>query len=134
MTPSIFTDQLPAHLKQSPRFFYLITDLNGHCLSSNDLFNRQFNVDAQPSFLKTFTNSLSPAGVDHYQAAIKECIRERSVVSIELLHNVPGRENCIIYWEVSLIQAGDHRDQQLQWTGMASEHDKKYILVSGRFY
>jgi PAS domain S-box-containing protein len=124
MTPYNFADQLPAHFRQSKRFFYLTTDLNGHCLSSNDLFTKQFNVDAPPSFLPAFINSLSPAGADHYQAAIKECIREGSVVSVELLHNFPGRENCIIYWEVSLIQAGDHREQQLQWTGIASESPK----------
>ena len=133
MTPSIFTDQLPVHLKQSPRFFYLTTDLNGHCLTSNDLFNNQFNVDVQQPFLKAFINSLSSACIDNYQAAIKECVQERSVVSIELLHHLQEKENCIIYWEVSFIQTEDRRDQQLQWTGIVLQDNKDNSSLSEDF-
>ena len=133
MTPSIFTDQLTARLKQSPRFFYLTTDLNGHCLSSNDLFSKQFNVDGQQPFLKVFINSISSACTDNYQAAIRKCIREKSVVSIELLHHLTGNENCIIYWEVSFIQAGDRKDQQLQWTGIVLQENRHNSPLSEDF-
>ncbi len=124
MTPSIFTNQLPVHLKQSPRFFYLITNLNGHCLSSNDLFNYRFDVGEQQSFGKIFSGSISTEYLTGYHEAIRKCVEERSVVPIELLHHVTGNDKYAIYWEVSMVQDEVSQDHQLHWTGMALNNDK----------
>jgi len=131
MTPSIFKNQLPAHLKQSSRFFYLVTNLNGHCLLSNDLFNNRFNIGDPPSFGSFFSNSISTDFIDSYREAIRECVEKRSVVSIELLHHLTANESCAIYWEVSLVQGEDSQEQQLLWTGMVLKDDKSnpYIEV-----
>ena len=124
MTPSIFTNQLPVHLKQSPRFFYLITNLNGHCLSSNDLFNYRFTIGEQQSFGKIFSGSIATESLTGYHEAIRKCVEERSVVPIELLHHVTGNDKYAIYWEVSMVQDEVSQDQQLHWAGMALNDDK----------
>jgi PAS domain S-box-containing protein len=133
MTPSIFTDQLPATIKQSSRFFCFISDLKGHCLSSNDLFNHKFNVEGQPSFLNAFIDSISSECIDKYQAAIEKCARERSVVSIDLLHHLAGEDNGTIYWEVSLIQPGDRKEQQFQWNGIVLQDNQQNSLSAEEF-
>jgi PAS domain S-box-containing protein len=126
MTSPIFTQPLPAHIIQSPRFLYLITNLNGHCLLANDLFNREFDVRNQQPPGETFINSISPEHKEKYYAAIKECAKEKPVVSIELLHHSPGKEVCTVYWEVCLMQGDNGCDQQLQWTGIVLHANKLY--------
>lgn len=133
MTVPIFTKQLPAPLKQSPRFLYLTTDLTGHCLSSNDLFNLKFNVDGWQPFLTVFIDSISSDCIDNYQAAIIKCVQERLIVSIELLHHLPGDENCPVYWEVSFVQAEDMKAQHLQWAGIVLQENKHHSPSSEGF-
>ena len=50
--------KVPIPNLQSSRFFHLVTNLNGHCLSANDLFKKTFNVDVNHSFDQSFSNSI----------------------------------------------------------------------------
>ena len=67
--------QVPIQILQSPRFFYLLTNLNGDCLLANDLFNKTFNVDVNHSFDQSFSISISPAHNNKYNDAITSCSR-----------------------------------------------------------
>jgi len=117
MTASFSKMQVPIPIQHSPRFFYLVTNLNGHCVLANDLFNTTFNADVNHSFDQSFSSSISPDYTDKYNDAITECARRKSFSSIELLHNLPGSEQCNIYWEIAFLQDEGENDPHLQWIG-----------------
>jgi PAS domain S-box-containing protein len=106
-----------AQLMYSPRFFSLHTDLEGMCVSSNDLFKDRFYPGISHSFSQCFINSISPQFINKYREAIKECIAERTTIAIELQHHAWASGPCAIYWELSLVPG----EMQIQWTGMARE-------------
>ena len=109
--------QVPIQILQSPRFFYLLTNLNGDCLLANDLFNKTFNVDVNHSFDQSFSGSISTSHTNKYIDGLTECARGKSFFSVELLHNLPGNEPCNIYWEVAYIKGKGEKDPHLQWIG-----------------
>ena len=100
----------------STRFFSLYTDLDGRCVSSNELFKIKFFPESAHAFSQCFTDSILPHCINKYREAISKCITQRTTVSVELHHQTfaPGR--CVVYWELSLLPG----EMKIQWTGMAS--------------
>ena len=78
--------QQEAQLVYSPRFFSLHTDLEGLCVSSNELFKDRFYTGISHSFSQCFINSISPQCINKFREAIKECIAQRTTIAIDLQH------------------------------------------------
>ena len=126
MITSISAEELSAHHPQSPRFFHVTTDIDGRCLSANDLFKSKFGIDVQQIFTQAFAKSISPDHATQYYKAIEACTRLRSVMAVELRHRLPDIEDFPIYWEVSFVPAENGQAQYFQWTGMyMPDNDEK---------
>jgi len=117
MTGAFPINQVPAFFQQSSRFFFVVTDLNGHCSWANQLFKTTFQVNDQKAFDQVLSGSIAPASVAVYQGAIAECSAGKPFCSLELLHHISAGEHCMIYWEIANSQAEDGKARQLQWIG-----------------
>ena len=102
-------------LLHSPRFFSVYTDLEGLCVSSNELFKNNFSSGISDSFSQCLIDSISAHCINKYRKALKDCIAQGTSISIELQHRTVIHERCSVYWELSCLPG----DTQILWTGMA---------------
>src|SRR5688572_3231985 len=108
--------QYQPHINYSTRFFSLYTDLDGRCMSSNELFKIKFFAESAPTISQCFTDSILPHCINKYREAIGACITQGTTVSVELHHENFTLGRCAVYWELSLMPG----EMKIQWTGMAS--------------
>ena len=110
---------IPERQQQAPltfaaRFFSLCTDLEGRCVSSNELFNEKFFPGSAPRYPHRFVESISLQCIETYHAAIEQCIAQQRSISVELQHQAIDAGSITVYWELSLMPA----TTQILWTGM----------------
>ena len=112
-------------LMYSPRFLTLCTDLEGQCLSSNELFKDKFYTGIPDSFAKCFIDSISQRCISKFHEAISECVAQQATISIELQHDSIDNGYCTVYWELAV------NEMHIQWTGMVLQDSAEKKRTEG---
>ncbi len=119
MITSISKEKLSSarHL-QVPRFFQVTTLPDGCCIAANDLFKKKFGLEAKQIPEHSFIKSIAADYIDQFHTAAEACLRQQTIITVELKHQLPDIEQYVIYWEVSCTPSSEGDLQYLQWIGM----------------
>src|SRR4030095_9663055 len=120
-------NQPQRELMYSPRFLSLCTDLEGQCVSSNELFKDKFFTGIPDSFSKCFIDSISKRSINKFQEAISECIAQQTTISVELQQDSIDNGYCTFYWELAISD-----ETHIQWTGMVLQESAEKKRMAGQ--
>ena len=116
MDESFTSTEISRQLVHSSRFFFVVTDLKGQCLFSNNLFNKKFlQGKSRPGF--SFSSTVSPSYRDEYNKIVADSIKGKSLVSTELSHALDdGKCECVV-WELNQVSGEEKQAGWIEWIG-----------------